>query len=132
MLIIGFAYGKGKFNQRRVGKLFYAMYKPSTMVTKADIRDTAKVYGPMKVVDIGGVPHSLALMGSCSGFDDGMCNEFTNAPAKYLFETVEVAHFGIFETGKLRHPQFERLRPDKNGLECIFGAGDHMVPEAEE
>lgn len=62
----------------------------------------------------------------CSGFDDEMRLEFTNNRENYIGSVVEVKANEIFrDTGKLRHPRFLRVRPDKNSDDCVWE--DHII-----
>lgn len=64
----------------------------------------------------------LILLGRCSGMTDEMREQFTE---RFVTEeltgyTMEIRYFGkVGRDGTgLRHPQFVRLRPDKNPREC--------------
>jgi len=49
----------------------------------------------------------------CSGFDMKLRRELTANGDRYIGMIVEVAHWGETAEGKLRHPQFRRLRTDR-------------------
>lgn len=69
----------------------------------------------IKVIDIG----------ECSGFDEEMRAYITEHRNELLGTAIEVQANEIFkDTGKLRHPRFFRLRPDKKPLECTWK--DHL------
>jgi hypothetical protein len=42
----------------------------------------------------------------------------TDDPEKFIGTAISVAHMGVMESGKFRHPQFKRLRDDKPATEC--------------
>lgn len=46
--------------------------------------------------------------------------EFADNFKAYKGKVVELAHFGQFKSGSLRHPSFIRLREDKDQVDCIF------------
>lgn len=64
-------------------------------------------------------------IGECSGYDEDVRRYLSNDPDSHIGETVEVKCNGIFDdTGKLRHPRFIRLRPDKLNTDCTWK--DHI------
>lgn len=60
----------------------------------------------------------LVERGKCSGMKMKLRQEMTENPESYIGTAISVAHMGIMESGKLRHPQFKRLRDDKPATEC--------------
>lgn len=55
----------------------------------------------------------------CGGFDDDTRDYFTRNRKRLIHKVVEVKANGLFkDTGKMRHPRFMRLRPDKNLEQC--------------
>lgn len=62
----------------------------------------------------------LLECGQCSGMDDAMRTELTRHPKRYLGTVMEITANDREESGKFRHPQFSRLRPDKNSKDCIY------------
>lgn len=57
----------------------------------------------------------------CSGFDEEIRNYFTRNKNNMIGSVVEVKANEIFkDSGKLRHPRYMRLRPDKNNYECTW------------
>jgi ATP-dependent DNA ligase len=56
---------------------------------------------------------TLIERGKCSGFDMALRKDMTEHPEKYLKSVITVKHMGITKHGNFRHPQFDRLRPDK-------------------
>jgi ATP-dependent DNA ligase len=61
-------------------------------------------------------------VGKCSGMDDVMRQMMTTSWSHYIGKVMEIKYFG--KVGKdlrgLRHPQFMRLRPDKDPQECTL------------
>jgi bifunctional non-homologous end joining protein LigD len=68
--------------------------------------------------------------GRCSGFDDTLRAAMTANPSDYVDTVVEVGHWGVTATGKLRHPNFRRLRPDRGVTEMIATALPAKAPVA--
>ena len=68
------------------------------------------------------LPKNTVLeIGECGGFDEEMREYLTKNKSKLVGSVVEVKANEIFkDTGRLRHPRFMRLRPDKNAEECTF------------
>ena len=61
----------------------------------------------------------------CGGFDDETREYFTRNKKRLVHKVVEVKANGLFkDTGKMRHPRFMRLRPDKNLEQCTWK--DHI------
>jgi len=57
----------------------------------------------------------------CSGFDDDTRSYFTRNRNKLINSVVEVKCNEIFrDSGKMRHPRFMRMRPDKNAEQCVW------------
>ena len=58
----------------------------------------------------------LVEQGQCSGMTDAKRLEFTkmNAAGTLAGTVIEIAHMGAMPTGGLRHPQFKRVRDDKD------------------
>lgn len=65
-------------------------------------------------------------VGECSGFDEDQRFMFTSpASEQWVGNVIEVKANEIFkDTGKMRHPRFLRLRPDKSWTECTWR--DHI------
>ena len=62
---------------------------------------------------------------TCGGFNDTQREEFTENRSSFIGKVAEVKANGIFtDTGKLRHPRFLRMRPDKKFSDCTFE--DHI------
>ena len=69
----------------------------------------------------------LYIMEVCvtSGFDDDTREYFTRNRKRLIGSVVEVKANGIMtDTGKLRHPRYLRMRPDKNAEQCTWK--DHI------
>lgn len=49
-----------------------------------------------------------------SGMDDALRHHIWGRQKRYMGKTVEVQCQLVFKSGKLRHPRFKRLRPDKD------------------
>lgn len=62
----------------------------------------------------------LVERGKCSGMTMKVRQDMTDNPDKYIGTAISVAHMGVMESGKFRHPQFKRLRDDKPSDECIW------------
>ena len=64
-------------------------------------------------------------VGECSGFDEDTRQMLSVDPEQWVGEVIEIKANEIFkDTGKLRHPRYLRLRPDKSALECTYK--DHI------
>jgi ATP-dependent DNA ligase len=99
VIITGFKPGQGKYTGQ-VGALEFSLW----------IRDEE------------GNPVGRRVMGYCRGFDDGLCRDMTDNFDQYRDTVMEIRHFG--QVGKdqvgYRHPQFIRMRPDKDQEECVL------------
>jgi len=62
---------------------------------------------------------ALVEVGQCSGMDLPQRRDFTARKDWYLGQVVEVKSNGVTRHGRLRHPQFLRLRGDKAPEECV-------------
>jgi ATP-dependent DNA ligase len=51
---------------------------------------------------------------TASGMTDKLRAEMKADPDKFLGKIVEVAHNGVMDSGKLRHPRFKRMRDDRS------------------
>ncbi len=59
------------------------------------------------------------IEGRCSGMDTAMRRDITDRADELVGTVVEVSYMTRMPgTGKLRHPQFKRLRNDKTAAEC--------------
>lgn len=66
--------------------------------------------------------------GQCSGLNDPQRADFTANQEKYIGTVIEVAHWGVGESGRLKHPQFRRLRPDRSATELGGATSIHLRP----
>lgn len=65
--------------------------------------------------------HKVVEVGDCAGFDEECRKQFTDKQDELIGTVVEVlANEQFKDTGKLRHPRFLRLRPDKNSVSCTW------------
>lgn len=73
------------------------------------------------VVTLRGYPDIMEI-GECRGFTENDLEYIKNNQKKLIGTCIEVKAQGIIDKdkGTLRHPQFNRWRPDKNPLECTF------------
>jgi DNA ligase-1 len=60
--------------------------------------------------------------GKCSGMDDATRLHMTNHPEEYRGKVMEIKYFGKVgaDMSGLRHPNFLRMRPDKQPEECVL------------
>lgn len=72
-----------------------------------------------------GEEYNVLIVGECGGFDDSMRQFFTDRQHELVGQVVEIKANEIFrDTGKMRHPRYLRLRPDKDACQCTFK--DHI------
>ena len=72
-----------------------------------------------------GEEYNVLIVGECGGFDDSMRQFFTERQHELIGQVVEIKANEIFrDTGKMRHPRYLRLRPDKDARQCTFK--DHI------
>lgn len=64
------------------------------------------------------VDGELVERGKCSGMKMDLRQSMSSDPEDYVGTAISVAHMGVMESGKFRHPQFKRLRDDKPADEC--------------
>lgn len=64
----------------------------------------------------------LVVFSKCSGMDDAFRRELTDHFYYYRHKVMEIRYFGKVgaDGSGLRHPQFLRMRPDKDPKECIL------------
>lgn len=68
---------------------------------------------------------NIIEVGECSGFDEEMREYFSDNSFSLVSTVIEVKANELFkDTGKMRHPRFMRMRPDKNYEQCIWK--DHI------
>jgi ATP-dependent DNA ligase len=63
----------------------------------------------------------LVELGYCSGLSDALRADMSENPEKFVGECMEISAMERTKDGFYRHPQFSRLRPDKNPEECAIG-----------
>ena len=64
-------------------------------------------------------------VGECAGFDEPMRQYFSDHKEEMIGQVIEVKCNELFkDTGKMRHPRFMRMRPDKSPLQCTWK--DHI------
>lgn len=91
-----------------------------TGFTKAKKGKTGKFEGMIGAVKFSAYQNGeLVEIGQCSGMDDAQRVDLTTRQSWYLGKVIEVKANGITKHGRLRHPQFLRLREDKAAEECI-------------
>lgn len=61
---------------------------------------------------------SLVEVGRCSGMTMAVRRQMTDHPDAWVGRVIEVKHLGQMPTGGYRHPQFYRVRDDKEAPEC--------------
>ncbi|MCY8087237.1 hypothetical protein OZL46_14090 [Bacillus sonorensis] len=62
----------------------------------------------------------LKQVGYCSGLTEASRKYMTENKNKYIGNCIEISAMERTKDGYFRHPQFKRLRPDKNPKECII------------
>lgn len=68
-----------------------------------------------------GEESKLVELGYFSGINEELRKDMTENPSKYIGECVEIGAMEQTKDGFYRHPQFSRMRPDKNARDCIVG-----------
>lgn len=63
----------------------------------------------------------LQQVGYCSGLTEELRQDMTENSDKYVGECMEISAMERTKDGYFRHPQFLRMRPDKNQKDCIIG-----------
>ena len=92
VIIMGFEPGNGKY-KGLIGSIIFGLYDRP-----------------------GGEVHKV---GACSGMDDAMRVKMSKSPAAFLGKVIEVSAMETTSSGALRHPQFVRMRDDKDPRMCI-------------
>ena len=110
--------------QKETGKAYYP-------VTKFYFYDwvgavTFGKFDPTNVVEICDRDGSncnnypqLKELGFCSGITDELRETMSKNPESFIGECMEIGAMEVTKDGFYRHPQFSRMRPDKNPSECI-------------
>ena len=63
---------------------------------------------------------NLVELGECSGLTDELRKDMSENPDKYIGQAIEIGAMERTKDGFYRHPQFIRMRPDKNPSECVL------------
>lgn len=85
-----------------VNKHYYYGWKNAVMVG---------AYKDGKIINVGRV---------ASGFTDEMREDMAKNPENYLGKVAEFSCMSLTKDNALRHPVFERMRPDKDEKDCIW------------
>lgn len=87
---------------------------------------TTKYKGQVGAIVFGQyVGTTLKEFGRTSGFDDVLREKFTKDGKSYLGKVMEIScQERIKKTGRFRHPQFKRWRPDKNVRQCVYRSSE--------
>lgn len=134
--VIGNFYGNNKYIpvtkhyfNNQVGNLLLGV-----VISVADYEQIPKnkqspVWEVDDVVEIGDaqfqMEHYIMEVCECSGFDDETREYFTRNRERMVGTVVEVKANELFkDSGKLRHPRFNRMRPDKEAERCVWS--DHI------
>lgn len=132
-VVVGFIPGKGK-NYGQVGSLIFAqpttdpkLLKASTAYIDKLRKQAAKALADGDTSE-GVVIHEdvlahwgYAVRGCCRGFDDALMAAMTADFESYVGRIIALTHNGRMASGlKVRHPQFQRLRTDKNQEEVTW------------
>lgn len=62
----------------------------------------------------------LVELGTCSGMNEEIREELSKHKEKYIGSVIEISAMEKTKDGYYRHPQFIRLRDDKNAKDCIL------------
>jgi ATP-dependent DNA ligase len=91
-VVMGYEYGKGKYNKDKIAKLVFGQYKDGELVER----------------------------GAFDGFTKAAIEDMTANIDKYIGRIVEVKANEVLKSGKLRHPKFNRWRDDKDSKQCVW------------
>lgn len=111
VVIMGFTEGKGKFSGM-VGSIEFGQYKKATKFPGVDTEEIAVMNDGFYV---------LTKCGSCSGMDDSFRMELTKNADSYIGKVITITAMERTKAGQFRHPQFQRVRTDKQRQQCIWG-----------
>jgi ATP-dependent DNA ligase len=90
-VIMGFTKGMGKFNNR-IGAVKFGQY----------------------------VKGKLVELGQASGMSDRERLQMSTSPGYYIGKVVCIKGMERLKSGAIRHPQFDKIRYDKNAKDCIW------------
>lgn len=91
VVVTGFTEGNGKY-RGQVGAVKFGLFKDGGLVE----------------------------VGQCSGMDDDLRLEISRSKEKFEGKVIEVSGQEFTKDMRLRHPRFERPRPDKNPSDCVW------------
>jgi len=122
VVISGFREGKGKFKEL-IGAIDFSCYETrkgaNTLIPVgrcSGMPDGAVrwAYGGSRSKGSG---NHLVMSPACVG-EPGTRSWFTFYSKQLIGKVIEVRSSGLTAKGKLRHPRFVRMRPDKNASQC--------------
>lgn len=113
--IIGSVDGKGR-NEGKVGSMKVAYYAINVGTTKNDEQFPNAVY----CADVAGIDDA---------FRDELTGPDGKIKAEWLGKVIEVMGQGRTKNGRLRHPHFVRLRPDKLAVDCTADCSIDLFEE---
>lgn len=127
-VILGFERGKGKYNTGEFGAIKLAQLIPTPQVTPEMVKNAVRDNEIVRDMSLraGAKPphreaHVWVPMGSCGGFTKKQGAEFVANPDAFIGKAVEVKYqLRWSETGLMRHPNFVRMRSDKDPFDCVF------------
>jgi ATP-dependent DNA ligase len=131
VVIVGFEQGQGEYNGHKFGAIHFAqLVARETVAASPEMKKRMLYIGKYDFpgFKLPPFPHSdddkvWVWMGSCSGFDEAQEAEFRADPNSYIGKAMEVKFQTRWEdTGQMRHPNFMRMRPDKNAHDCVYEA----------
>jgi DNA ligase-1 len=88
-IVLGFSKGAGKYNSQ-VGAVIFGQYRNGKLIQ----------------------------LGQASGMSDSMRGLMSKYPEQYLGRVAEIKGMERLRSGAIRHPQFVRIRTDKQPSEC--------------
>lgn len=116
------------YYNRQVGNLLLGVIIPKEEYEKISKDKRGEVEKPSLVLGGGwGYDDHYYIMQvcECGGFDDATRDYFTRNRKKVVGRVVEVKANEIMrDSGRLRHPRYERMRDDKGADRCIWE--DHI------
>jgi ATP-dependent DNA ligase len=75
---------------------------------------------PGEIATFKGKAYEFVDCGRCSGMTQAVREEISDNKMVYRGDVIEITCKKRFESGKFRHPEFSRFRPDKSNIECIM------------
>ncbi len=122
VVIHGFREGKGKFKEL-IGAIDFSCYETrkgaNTLIPVG--RCSGMPDGAVQWAYAGsrskGSGNHLVMSPACVG-EPGTRSWFTFYSKQLIGKVIEVRSSGLTAKGKLRHPRFVRMRPDKNASQC--------------